>query len=222
MDRAPRRRRRLGVEMMADDLDHRRVFEHGVSGEKVIPNRSECIEVASRNPKRRALFHLRAISLAAAGRARRSAAVRRQCDVAGQRGLTHCRSHFVSARCDAVDSDCPRNCPCGESWGQHVREQVVTFYAGGDYSRFSRSLRTRRRRHEWRRASCLDATRFRSRRGHRECARSMAITSAFRALASGVPCEMLRAMALVEALGLRTKKPRRDLSDVMNSVSLGD
>ena len=58
--------------------------------------------------------------------------------------------------------------------------------------------------------------------GHRECARSMAITSAFRALASGVLCEMLRGMALVEALGLRTKKPRRDLSDVMNSVSLGD
>ena len=28
--------------------DHRRGFEHGVSGEKVIPNRSECIEVASR------------------------------------------------------------------------------------------------------------------------------------------------------------------------------
>ena len=41
-----------------------------------------------------------------------------------------------------MDSDCPRNCPCGESWGQHVREQVITFYAGGDYSRFSRSLRS--------------------------------------------------------------------------------
>jgi hypothetical protein len=132
------------------------------------------------------------------------------------------RSHFVSARCDAVDSDCPRNCPCGESWVNMSESKsspstrvpitpgsrAVCVHAVGGMS--GGALRVSMQ-HD----SAVDA-------GHRECARSMAITSAFRALASGVLCEMLRGMALVEALGLRTKKPRRDLSDVMNSVSLGD
>ena len=149
--------------------------------------------------------------------------VRRKCDVAGQRGLTHCGAHTSSAL-DATRRY-SRLSPKLSVWGilgSTCPRAVVTFYAGVDYSRFSRSrvhavggtsggaLRVSMQ-HD----SAVDA-------GHRECARSMAITSAFRALASGVLCEMLRGMALVEALGLRTTKPRRDLSDVMNSVSLGD
>jgi hypothetical protein len=113
------------------------------------------------DPKRRALFHLRAISLAIAGRARRSG---RSATLPGNEDSL---TAALTLRQRSMRRGGFRLSPKLSVWGilgQHVREKVITFYAGADYSRFPRSLRTRRRRHEWRRASCLDATRFRSRR----------------------------------------------------------